>query len=84
MVTTTQGKWARNNKERKREIKLTPDHVIPVVHSGLNNIENIQPLCKSCNSRKSSKVIDFRVHEFDQNRCPVDKVYYSRSALKEY
>ena len=50
-----------------KQTKLTPDHVIPVVHNGLNDIENIQPLCKSCNSRKSSKVIDFRIHVFVQN-----------------
>ena len=47
-----------------KQTKLTPDHVIPVVHNGLNDIENIQPLCKSCNSRKHSKMIDFRVHVF--------------------
>ena len=47
-----------------KQMKLTPDHVIPVVHNGLNDIENIQPLCKSCNSRKHSKMIDFRVHVF--------------------
>lgn len=41
-------------------IKLTADHVIPVVLNGSSYIENIQPLCRSCNSKKHNKIIDYR------------------------
>ena len=42
------------------EIKLVPDHVVPLISGGSNYVENIQPLCELCNKRKNAKTIDYR------------------------
>jgi 5-methylcytosine-specific restriction endonuclease McrA len=46
---------------------LTVDHVLPISKGGLNVIENLQPLCKSCNCSKHVNICDYRdKHEFQR------------------
>jgi 5-methylcytosine-specific restriction endonuclease McrA len=40
--------------------EVTIDHVLPVSKGGANTIDNVQPLCRWCNTSKGTKTIDYR------------------------
>lgn len=44
-------------------IKLVKDHVVPLAKGGSENIENIQPLCRSCNAKKHTAIIHYELVE---------------------
>lgn len=44
----------------REDVPITMDHIVPLCLGGTHTIDNVQPLCVSCNSRKHTKVIDYR------------------------
>ena len=42
---------------------LSIDHIMPVVHGGGDELENLQTLCRVCNSKKGSNLLSEVDHE---------------------
>ncbi|MFF1967088.1 HNH endonuclease signature motif containing protein [Streptomyces sp. NPDC058232] len=55
----------------KTGLKLQPDHVVPLSWPDASNaIDNIQPLCGTCNRRKGDRHIDYRPQYEEAQPCP--------------
>ena len=49
-------KWDDIPKTKNLKTVIAADHIIPLAKNGTNYIENIQPLCYSCNSKKGDRL----------------------------
>ncbi len=58
--------------------KITKDHIKPVYQGGSDSIENIQPLCSSCNSAKGPENQDFRPTNWKESveRSLSERLYF--------
>jgi len=41
---------------------LSKDHIVPLASGGTHHPDNLQTLCRKCNSWKGNRTIDFRTH----------------------
>lgn len=41
---------------------LCKDHIVPLYQGGSDGIDNIQPMCRNCNSSKGPEAVDYRDH----------------------
>lgn len=67
----------------RSDVKLTPDHVIPLAKGGTNDISNIQPLCLPCNLSKWAKIVDYRIEPHPQD-CTCSTCELVRSEIQTY
>lgn len=51
-------KWGNTCCQCRKKLKLTKDHIFPLSLGGTDYITNIQPMCRSCNSKKWKKIIN--------------------------
>jgi len=60
------------------EVVLEPDHIVPLAKGGSDDIGNTQPLCRSCNARKHTLIVDFRLRAYRPRYGAADrsKVYH--------
>jgi 5-methylcytosine-specific restriction endonuclease McrA len=66
-------KWGNKCLCCGAERTLTVDHVVPVSKGGANSIDNLQLLCRFCNSTKNTRTIDYRpsAARLSQTRLPL-------------
>jgi hypothetical protein len=57
ILQKTDGRCYYCGKELKLS-NLNIDHIFPKLKGGKRNIENLAPVCKSCNSSKGSKTLE--------------------------
>lgn len=50
------------------------DHVVPLAKGGKHSVDNVQPLCQTCNLRKFTKVEDYRGKLYRPLALPLDDI----------
>ncbi|WP_228721653.1 HNH endonuclease [Thermoleptolyngbya sichuanensis] len=71
MLTTPLSQQCNHCGAGPHQAKLTIDHIIPLAQGGVNDLSNLQVLCRRCNSSKQ--------HGFDTKRdCHFNRTFGSQ------
>jgi len=62
---------------------ILKDHITPIYQGGSDGIDNIQPLCRTCNASKGSESKDYRPLFCLQNACKMPANFKEMPAIKE-
>ena len=62
---------------------LVKDHITPIYQGGSDGLDNLQPLCRKCNSSKGADSTDYRSVYCDKNDCEMPATYFKTAAIKE-
>lgn len=71
----------------KDSIDATIDHVIPKTKGGRNNIENLLPCCRSCNTSKGVKTLEeyrfwYTCKKYNIPRFSTEQLLYLSEKIK--
>jgi len=61
---------------------LCKDHIIPICLGGSDSIDNIQPICRNCNTGKTNKQIDARPKDWKKRLTNYQPTVNQRSTLQ--
>lgn len=74
------------HREDGTQFHITVDHIVPKDAGGSNRIENLQPMCNQCNSRKGNKktVNIARIYNLNEVLDDIARLYEDDAGIEHF